>query len=652
MSGDTTMYAAGLGLIIPVVGISVCRKLWSHGLRAARGRAAPDGKGLLNVWFIGQVLVLGASCYAFNQVASSMQTEAEHFDPYHILDLPSRANATVIKSHYRRLSLKHHPDKNPGNRREANKKFNQVAKAYKALSDPEARRNWEQYGHPDGYQPWTFDLALPAWLRPGKDTDNGTLVLYGLGYMVVLLGFVLGAKVTLDLLDPAGGGKQPDFEVTDEDVKALLSNLDDTSSTADVLECLAACPQLCSEERRVLAGEMEAITDPLQDWLLEREGGAPPLRAPRSSSPPPPPQAAAAAAAAKPASRKGKGKGKGKNGSGKSKGGESPASGEEQAPAAAAGAGTKGEVDGEFFTQGRRGEGNRRTARESPELSRVVAHNLVVMLSALHRAPTPDAAVDGGVAVAPGGGENGDDGDDDEGSAGGVSTAGGDGKGARLLSAVSVAGRLAREQDLVFGLAEPLLDACMQVAARRASPQLLGTVVETKAMLRRRLWSSEDPAALERQREEVDLDLDAAVPSIKVKSVAVETWGESQVAVGDTVTATITIAREHAPEYQGLRRRRPEAGSLIAKGEPWWVMLAGGKGGSSLIRVTPMLVENLGSGIAECKMKFQAPARPGFVDLTVFVKSPVFVGVDCESTARFRVWRHDELKEDDDAGDW
>lgn len=35
----------------------------------------------------------------------------------------------------------------------------------------------------------------------------------------VLLGFVLGAKVTLDLLDPAGGGKPPDFEVTDDDVK-------------------------------------------------------------------------------------------------------------------------------------------------------------------------------------------------------------------------------------------------------------------------------------------------------------------------------------------------------------------------------------------------------------------------------------------------
>ncbi|CAN0478720.1 unnamed protein product, partial [Hapterophycus canaliculatus] len=48
-----------------------------------------------------------------------------------ILDLPSRANSTVIKSHYRRLSLKYHPDKNPGNRSEANKKFNRIAKAYK-----------------------------------------------------------------------------------------------------------------------------------------------------------------------------------------------------------------------------------------------------------------------------------------------------------------------------------------------------------------------------------------------------------------------------------------------------------------------------------------------------------------------------------------
>ncbi|CAN0264958.1 unnamed protein product, partial [Hapterophycus canaliculatus] len=237
------------------------------------------------------------------------------------------------------------------------------------------------------------------------------------------------------------------------------------------------------------------------------------------------------------------------------------------------------EVEGEFFSQGRRGEGNRRSTRESPELSKVVTHNLVVLLSALHRAP-PDVlagAVDGGAAsgVAPAPetavrekkGKESSAGAEGEGQAEGGAGGGGGDEGddavSRLLSAVAAGGQLTREQNLILGLAEPLLDACLQVAAKRASPELFGTVVETKAMLRRRLWvpskesqeGVETATALERQEREVDADFDAAVPRVKVKSVVVETWGESQVALGDTVTATITIAREHATEYQGLRRR-------------------------------------------------------------------------------------------------
>lgn len=52
------------------------------------------------------------------------------------------------------------------------------------------------------------------------------------------------------------------------------------------------------------------------------------------------------------------------------------------------------------------------------------------------------------------------------------------------------------------------------------------------------------------------------------------------------------------------------------------------------------------------QIKFQAPGRFGIIPLMVFVKSPVFVGVDCECSASFRVYRHDELREDEDAGDW
>ena len=85
--------------------------------------------------------------YAFNRVASSIRTEAEYFDPYTILDLPPKANSTVIKSQYRRLSLKHHPDKNPSDRKAAHEKFNQVAKAYRVRT---ARYNggstfWQRY---------------------------------------------------------------------------------------------------------------------------------------------------------------------------------------------------------------------------------------------------------------------------------------------------------------------------------------------------------------------------------------------------------------------------------------------------------------------------------------------------------------------------
>lgn len=333
--------------------------------------------------------------------------------------------------------------------------------------------------------------------------------------------------------------------------------MDDTSSTADVLECLAACPQLCSEERRALAEEMEPITTPLRQWLLKLPGGAPPLRGPRSSSPQPPSKTTTA--------RKGKGKGS------KNKGGGGGGGVGVSAAATPTTQQKEPEVEGEFFSQGRKGEGNRRSTRESPEFSKVVAHNLVVLLSALHRAP-PDVVAgavngDGGVTsdVSPEaetetttttgeqGGASGTESEDLSsgiaaaavaageqladghpgalgafaGGAAGDKTALGEGDDdavSRLLSAVAAGGQLSRDQDFVFGLAEPLLDACLQVAAKRASPELFGTVVETKAMLRRRLWLSseggkegvETATTLERQEREVDEDFDAAVPRIKV----------------------------------------------------------------------------------------------------------------------------------------
>ncbi|KAH8893518.1 DnaJ-domain-containing protein [Thozetella sp. PMI_491] len=67
-------------------------------------------------------------------------------DYYKILGLNKQASEKEIKSAYRQLSKKYHPDKNPGDDT-AKDKFVEVSEAYEALSDPQTRKIYDQYGH-------------------------------------------------------------------------------------------------------------------------------------------------------------------------------------------------------------------------------------------------------------------------------------------------------------------------------------------------------------------------------------------------------------------------------------------------------------------------------------------------------------------------
>ncbi len=67
-------------------------------------------------------------------------------DYYEILGVPRNATIDEIKRAYRRLALKYHPDKNPGDK-EAEERFKEICEAYAVLSDPEKRAQYDRYGH-------------------------------------------------------------------------------------------------------------------------------------------------------------------------------------------------------------------------------------------------------------------------------------------------------------------------------------------------------------------------------------------------------------------------------------------------------------------------------------------------------------------------
>lgn len=84
-------------------------------------------------------------------------------DYYDVLGVNKKASSQDIKSAYRKLAKKYHPDTNPGDKK-AEQLFKEVTEAYNVLSDEEKRKLYDQFGHA------AFDGSMGS--DPGKYAEN------------------------------------------------------------------------------------------------------------------------------------------------------------------------------------------------------------------------------------------------------------------------------------------------------------------------------------------------------------------------------------------------------------------------------------------------------------------------------------------------
>ncbi|KIY71750.1 translocation protein sec63 [Cylindrobasidium torrendii FP15055 ss-10] len=104
---------------------------------------------------------------------SNTQNGSKLYDPYEILGIAIGTGEKEIKSHYKKLSKLYHPDKVKATANQTVEDiqnfFVDLTKAYKSLTDETIRKNWEEFGDPDGRQQMSMGIALPTWIIEGKN---------------------------------------------------------------------------------------------------------------------------------------------------------------------------------------------------------------------------------------------------------------------------------------------------------------------------------------------------------------------------------------------------------------------------------------------------------------------------------------------------
>ncbi|OZJ06833.1 hypothetical protein BZG36_00066 [Bifiguratus adelaidae] len=172
------------------------------------------------------------------QVANTV-VDFKVWDPYEILGVSEGISVKDIKKHYKKLSLKYHPDKAPKDQKEEfEKQFVEISKAYKVLTDDTVRKNYEEFGHPDGKQAFSMGIALPKWV---VESHNNVWVL---GFYALVFGIGLPYYIAKWWYRQKRYTKD---KILNPTIATFFKELRDTSDTSKIVEILSASHEFKDE---------------------------------------------------------------------------------------------------------------------------------------------------------------------------------------------------------------------------------------------------------------------------------------------------------------------------------------------------------------------------------------------------------------------
>lgn len=153
-------------------------------------------------------------------------------DYYQVLGVPKNAEEKDIKSAYRRLARKHHPDVNPGSK-ESEAAFKEVSEAYQVLSDPEKRRQYDRFGH-------GFDEGGFTWHNPKTYGDSQQEGGFGDIFEQIFSNFGAGGSAGGGFF---GGHRAVEPENITQEVTLTLEEVDKGATRTLTYQAADACSQ-------------------------------------------------------------------------------------------------------------------------------------------------------------------------------------------------------------------------------------------------------------------------------------------------------------------------------------------------------------------------------------------------------------------------